>query len=562
MCKEGRECCEYDFLSADFNKCCSFYGCCPPCKTSDKKCKARDKCTDAGGVCKKECDDDEDELVEKKVCKGKKCKCCITKTIVITPDCVNATECCSYEAGTGDFYACCEKYNCCPTCAVSGCPFGNETYNDGEVIRSYPEKCFDLRCSLTEIPDAPYYISQITEYQHSNSCSCCLLAGKMYADGYLLTDDDYCIAVQCVDGEWVNQGYLNANCRICQVQSTNLIFSTFDGSAYSYGEAECRYSMVQTPKDPSTSYIHADFVDGYFNEQLYFQDEGAAEVSCPASDPINNCDYGAVTDAPKEITSVGTLGFSWSFGTLPYSVIMGVNKITTMYTDNSLLILAPQSMYNELEGLCGEYNGDSSDDLIMSTGQTTTDTDIFAQSWHSTQSGSNCSLLGSNAGTRHVEIFETIQQQFLRHEGHTDGPLPTANPLLVGNCVNMEDEDVLEEYHHACEAMLKNSTTHEHRNLWRQQRNGNFKDEQMEMCMQVSCLCPDNQDDCLDVFKSMNKLIEEMEMRTVDPEEISKLLERDSCNKPSPGTFQPDTTLEMSSTTHDDDHDHKTIIFE
>ncbi|CAL4102230.1 unnamed protein product [Meganyctiphanes norvegica] len=511
-CTEARECCDYKFLSSDFNICCTNFGCCPPCKTSDKKCKPKKKCTDAGGVCKKSCDDGEEQL-QGKACKGKKCKCCVTKEVVITPDCVNATECCIFKAGTGDFYACCAKYNCCPMCAASGCPFGNETYNDGEVIRSYPEKCFELKCSLTTI----------TEVQHSDSCSCCTLAGKMYANGYLLTDDDNCIAVQCVEGEWVNQGYINANCRACQLQTPLVAIRTFDGSAYIYGEGDCRYSMVQTPKDPSTSYIHVEFVPDdkndlpYFqNEQLYFQDTGAAEVSCPGADPINDCSYGPITSSPQEVTSVGTLAFDWTFGTLPFSVIMGVNKISVMYNDDTLIVLAPQSMYGELEGLCGEYNGDSSDDLTMSTGQITTDGNVFAQSWHSsTQSGSNCSLLGPDGGTRRVAA---IQQQLFRHH-------LTNNELAVRNCADMEEED-LKAYESRCKAYIDRPVSD--------------TDEQLVMCMQVSCLCtPEEEDKCMDVFKSMHKLVEEIAMRTIDVDKMHKLLDLNTCNNRVTGTFPP-----------------------
>jgi len=550
-CSQARECCDYPFLSDDFNKCCTFYGCCPTCRKPviDRKCRTLSRCSDEGGSCKRRCSADEEAVKVRKGCKGRRCKCCVPKSVVITPDCVNATECCSYEAGTGDFYDCCAKYDCCPTCAVSGCPFGNETYSDGEIVRSYPDKCFDLRCSLTTLPSAPYYISQITEYQHSNSCSCCTLAGKMYENGYLLTDDDYCVAVQCVDGEWVNQGYINSNCRLCQIQSPLLAFSTFDNTAYTYGEESCRYSMVQTPKDPSTSYVHVDFEsgnNGFYNEYLYFQDTGAAEVSCPGSDPVNNCDYGAVTATPQEITSVGTLGFSWTLGTLDYSIIMGVNKITTMYHDDSLLIWAPQSMHEELEGLCGEYNGDSSDDLIMSTGQTTTDSTIFAESWHSTQSGSNCSLLGSNAGTRHLEMLASVKDKHTRQDKRDHN---TDNSMAVGNCASFESDEVLEAYHAACKAaMAKNNT--EAINRWvLNERSEEPDDEHMDMCMQVSCLCPDDQSMCLDTFMSMNKVVVEAEARTIDPQQMHTLLDTATCKQPVTGTFKPEmTTPDMSQT--------------
>lgn len=54
----------------------------------------------------------------------------------------------------------------------SECTFGNETYVDGELIRSYPERCLQLRCEVEELTEAPFYQEHIVEISPNSSCGC------------------------------------------------------------------------------------------------------------------------------------------------------------------------------------------------------------------------------------------------------------------------------------------------------------------------------------------------------------------------------------------------------
>ncbi|XP_042855639.1 uncharacterized protein LOC122242430 [Penaeus japonicus] len=206
-CLKATTCCQYEFLSQEFNACCARYGCCPTCESNESGCSCRRSCRYKGGICRRRgCEEGEQMWWWGGGWRG---RCCIRENIPVTEDCEGAGECCGIEAGTGDFFACCQKYKCCPVCSKAQCTFGNETYVDGELIRSYPERCLQLRCEVEELTEAPFYQEHIVEISPNSSCGCCTLGGKMYEEGYLLTQDDYCLAVQCVDGEWVNQGYFN-----------------------------------------------------------------------------------------------------------------------------------------------------------------------------------------------------------------------------------------------------------------------------------------------------------------------------------------------------------------
>lgn len=385
-CQSALQCCQYEVGSPEFNCCCKRYGCCPSCETTEPGCSCGYFCKMRGGLCRKyRCE--EGETMSWWGCRGYRCRCCIRNEIPVTEDCEGAGECCQEEAGSGAFFKCCQKYNCCPVCSKPKCTFGNETFDDGEIMRSYPERCLQLRCDVQTLDEQPFYQQQITEISPNSSCGCCELGGKMYADGYLLTQDDYCLAIQCVEGEWVNQGYINSDCRVCTIQDPLAAAVTFDGSVNSVSDTSCSYSAVQegTGYNPD-SFVSVEFdphatVAGFVDRtDLVFKDTGADPVTCPASD-IQGCSFGPVTETPKEINDVGTLALTTQLGSLTFNAIVGVNKITTLYTDNSLLILAPTSKYEELGGLCGEYNGDPSDDLTIRDGTVTTDSAAFVTDW-------------------------------------------------------------------------------------------------------------------------------------------------------------------------------------
>ncbi|XP_037793189.1 uncharacterized protein LOC119588622 [Penaeus monodon] len=384
-CRHALQCCQYEFNSPEFNACCSHYGCCPSCETSDSGCRCNYFCKRRGGICRKyRCE--EGEKMSWWGCYGYRCKCCTKMDIPVTEDCAGSGECCSLEAGSGEFFACCQKYNCCPVCSKPECTFGNETFSGGEVIRSYPERCLQLRCEVEELDEQPFYQQRITEVAPNASCGCCELGGKMYENGYLLTQDDYCLAVQCVDGEWVNQGYFNADCRVCSIQDPLAAAVSFDGTVNTVSDTSCSYSAVQEGSGYNPdSYVSVEFdphtTAGFVDRtDLVFKDTGADPVTCPASD-IQGCSFGPITETPKEINDVGTLALTTQLGSLTFNAILGVNQITTLYTDNSLLIMAPVSKFEELGGLCGEFNGDPADDLTLRDGTVTTDGNAFVTDW-------------------------------------------------------------------------------------------------------------------------------------------------------------------------------------
>lgn len=489
-CEEGQECCDLVVGTEEFYECCNLHGCCPmcPCPT----CASTRKCKKQKGVCKITSDCDDDEVEIRRGCRGTGCKCCAKAEVV--PDCEGALACCGIEPGTGDFFECVKDYHCVPICPPTGCCYGNTTVDFGAVIADYPEKCLKLTCQMQNITEAPYIAGAIVEDSVDN-CSCCSLGGELYENGHLLTDDDHCIAVRCVDGQWTNENYMNGDCRSCFVQDPLETVATFDGTAYTHSDPDCSYSLVQDGLGSNPdSYIGIDIQPGaldgqYTHETLIFKDDGAEAVTCPADDPVNGCSFGAVTADPTEIGSSGTLAFTYMIGSLQFTALMGSNGITTLYSQNSLLVLASTSRQDELYGLCGAFDGDGTNDFTTSDGVVTTDTAEFTQSYQ----------IDCPAGRAH-----SIRM-------HSHKPMPD-------ECADETDED-MQMYKDHCHSLMAPMQEiaptpmpmHPSRKC---------------MCVSFMCRCTDDHETelCFTSMEKIQEMAEEIAERSFSPDEIKQLI--------------------------------------
>jgi len=517
-CEEGRECCQYEVGSAEFSTCCNNYGCCPNCEGSCRKCKPRKPCWEAGGFCRKDqCEAGETELA--RGCKGKRgmnCVCCIKDEVNVTTDCEAAQACCGIEAGTGDFFACCKDYNCCPVCEKPGCCYNNTQVDAGTVILDYPDKCMRLSCVMQNTTEPPYSTA-VLELEAADGCGCCTLGGELYPDGFLLTDNDYCISVQCVNGNWTNQGFFNADCRSCTVQDPGVTVVTFDGTFFQYTDPDCTYSLIEEGGD---SYVHIDFQDGNNgfadHEQITYVDAGSSPITCPASDPTV-CSFGTMTSQPTEVNGEGTLAFTMNLGSLEFGVLMGTNGVATLYNGNTLLTFAPLSQQDQLGGMCGAYNQDGTDDLTTSDGSITTDTDAFAQSWQ----------------------VSCPSNRSITPKDHTDNSMPDNS-----QCAGLEESQVtdyteacLEDSHEVITAMntsyVMGMNTTDFLAMTLEdliEYNENSEDDIDYMdflheCVEMSCGCPEDQVEmCQNTTETLLTLNLEIMRRTLTPQEMHLIL--------------------------------------
>lgn len=98
----------------------------------------------------------------------------------------------------------------------------------------------------------------------------CSLGGELYQDGHLLTDDDACIAVRCVDGKWTNDNYMNSECEAClllsslkrlrQIYTNNILL--FQCSGWSLTILAGRSCIVQDPMQTIVTFDRTPYPQG------------------------------------------------------------------------------------------------------------------------------------------------------------------------------------------------------------------------------------------------------------------------------------------------------------
>jgi len=357
----------------------------------------------------------------------------------------------------------------------------------------------------------------VLELEAADGCGCCTLGGELYPDGFLLTDNDYCVSVQCVNGNWTNQGFFNADCRTCTVQDPGVTMVTFDTTVFQYNEPNCTYTVVEE----GDSYVHIDFQDGTNgfaeHEQITFVDGGSDPITCPASDP-SVCSFGTMTSQPTEVNEQGTLAFTMNIGSLEYSVLMGTNGVATLYNGDTLLTFAPLSQQDQLGGICGAFNQDGTDDLTTSDGSITTDTDAFAQSWQVSCPGGRSSVTprhhGDNSTPDNSQCSGLEESQIT---DYTEACLEDAHDVVTGlNTTYVMGMNTTDFLAMTLDDLIEYDTDSEDDVDYTA-----FLDE----CVEVSCGCPEDQlEMCKDTSETLLSLTFEIMRRTLTPEEMHVIL--------------------------------------
>ncbi|XP_061808679.1 IgGFc-binding protein [Nerophis lumbriciformis] len=163
-------------------------------------------------------------------------------------------------------------------------------------------------------------------------------------------------------------------------------FTTFDGLAFEFHDS-CNYTLVQTcsPKDlnvePLVISVHSNYSEG---KNIHLR--------------VNNVTFEMSTAYPGKIKVNGlyqSLTFSENNVTVQQK-----NKWTALKTAHSVEIIT--DLHNHIEvklpinyrqltcGLCGNYNGDPSDDMQLPNGTAVSNPDVFSSGWKLSHSESSC----------------------------------------------------------------------------------------------------------------------------------------------------------------------------
>ncbi|XP_042885414.1 uncharacterized protein LOC122261705 [Penaeus japonicus] len=296
---------------------------------------------------------------------------------------------------------------------------------------------------------------------------------------------------------------MNSECRSCIVQDPMQTIVTFDRTPYPQGDPTCSYSLVQSGLGTAPdSYVGIDVQPGSLDgqithETLIFKDDGAEAVTCPADDPINGCSFGPMTADPTEIDSSGTLVFTYEIGSLTYSAIMGANGITTLYSQNTLILLAPISSQGDLYGLCGAFNGDGTDDFTTSDGTVTTDQTEFTTSYQI-----DCPAARADA---------VHKRHWYKSHGHEACEEETAVAMA--------------EYSEVCHSLAVRASNTPASSFMAS--SGRKSPPKRDLCVDFLCNCneEDELDVCLSSMDEIEEVIREIKERSLTPDEIKELLQ-------------------------------------
>lgn len=215
----------------------------------------------------------------------------------------------------------------------------------------------------------------------------CSISGINYPDGHETNTAGvpafYCFKLRCDMGTWVNDGYAGFDaCASCFGFTT---ITTFDWkSIMSLPAKECSFSAFQEGSSSSPAYylyVKTAYKAGDSSSALEFEfkENGQSAINCTVSD-INSCSTGALTETPQEVqpgvfafknagAEQGVLNgpiFTVTFGPgAPFQIFV---PVTTKGTGN-------------INGVCANYNGDDSDDLVLRDGTSSSDPTAILESW-------------------------------------------------------------------------------------------------------------------------------------------------------------------------------------
>ncbi|XP_061919145.1 IgGFc-binding protein isoform X2 [Entelurus aequoreus] len=208
---------------------------------------------------------------------------------------------------------------------------------------------------------------------------CPPLHGCMDLDGNFICHKEE----ECEPFGGVKDCHPKAKMAHCSINGSQ--FTTFDGMAFEFHDS-CNYTLVQTcsPKDnvePLLISVHSNYSEG---KKIHLR--------------VNNVTFEMSTAYPGKIKVNGlyqSLTFSENNVTVQQK-----NKWTALKTAHSVEIIT--DLHNHIEvklpihyrqltcGLCGNYNGDPSDDMQLPNGTAVSNPDVFGSGWKLSHSESSC----------------------------------------------------------------------------------------------------------------------------------------------------------------------------
>ncbi|XP_014651217.1 PREDICTED: mucin-6 [Ceratotherium simum simum] len=269
-------------------------------------------------------------------------------------------------------------------CSVGQCP-ANQVYQEcGEACLktcSNPQHSCSSFCTFGCFCPEGMVLDDVSKNQTNHTCvpvtQCpCTLSGVAYAPGEVTTAA--CQTCQCTMGHWE---CTERSCpRSCSLEGGSFV-TTFDARPYRF-HGTCTYILIQSPQLPDGGSLVAVYdKSGYSHSETSL----AAVIYMSSQDKIvisqdevitNNGDTKWLPYQTRNITV-----FRQTSTHLQMATTFGLELLIQLQPVFEVYITVGPQFRGQTRGLCGNFNGDTTDDFTTSMGIAEGTASVFVDSW-------------------------------------------------------------------------------------------------------------------------------------------------------------------------------------
>ncbi|XP_039080942.1 mucin-6-like, partial [Hyaena hyaena] len=266
-------------------------------------------------------------------------------------------------------------------CSVGQCPANQEYRECGEACArtcSHPQHACSSFCTFGCFCPEDTVLDDISK---NHTCvpvtQCpCMLGGVVYAPGEVLTSA--CRTCQCTMGQWK---CTEQPCpRRCSLEGGSFV-TTFDARPYRF-HGTCTYILLQSPQLPDGGSLMALYdKSGYSHSETalaaVIYKSGQDKIVISQDEVLTH--NGNVKWLPYKTRNITV--FRQTSTHLQMATTFGLELVIQQEPSFQVYVTVGPQFRGQTRGLCGTFNGDTTDDFMASTGIVEGTASLFVDSW-------------------------------------------------------------------------------------------------------------------------------------------------------------------------------------
>ncbi|XP_077627639.1 mucin-6-like [Crocuta crocuta] len=266
-------------------------------------------------------------------------------------------------------------------CSVGQCPANQEYRECGEACArtcSHPQHACSSFCTFGCFCPEDTVLDDISK---NHTCvpvtQCpCMLGGVVYAPGEVLTSA--CRTCQCTMGQWK---CTEQPCpRRCSLEGGSFV-TTFDARPYRF-HGTCTYILLQSPQLPDGGSLMALYdKSGHSHSETalaaVIYKSGQDKIVISQDEVLTN--NGNVKWLPYKTRNITV--FRQTSTHLQMATTFGLELVIQQEPSFQVYVTVGPQFRGQTRGLCGTFNGDTTDDFMASTGIVEGTASLFVDSW-------------------------------------------------------------------------------------------------------------------------------------------------------------------------------------